>query len=58
PPMLDIPPAEDPLLQFMANTIMRYGKHKRASHIVLRTLLWVHSLTRAPPLDIVHQAVM
>ncbi|KAH9053588.1 ribosomal protein S7 domain-containing protein [Lactarius vividus] len=58
PPMLDIPPAEDPLLQFMANTIMRHGKRKRASHIVSRMLLWVHSLTRAPPLDIVRQAVL
>ena len=27
-PMLDIPPASDPLLQFMANTIMRHGKLK------------------------------
>ena len=58
PPMLDIPPAEDPLLQFMANTIMRHGKRKRASRIVSRMLLWVHSLTRAPPLDIVRQAVL
>ena len=56
--MLDIPPAEDPLLQFMANTIMRHGKRKRASRIVSRMLLWVHSLTRAPPLDIVRQAVL
>ena len=58
PPMLDIPPAEDPLLQFMANTIMRHGKRKRASRIVSRMLLWVHSLTRAPPLDILRQAIL
>ena len=58
PPMLDIPPAEDPLLQFITNTIMRHGKRKRASRIVSRMLLWVHSLTRAPPLDIVRQAVL
>ena len=56
--MLDIPPAEDPLLQFMANTIMRHGKRKRASRIVSRMLLWVHSLTRAPPLDILRQAIL
>ncbi|KAI0289962.1 ribosomal protein S7 domain-containing protein [Russula brevipes] len=58
PPALDIPPAEDPLLQFMTNTIMRHGKRQRASRIVSRMLLWVHSLTRAPPLDIVRQAVL
>lgn len=58
PPVLDIPPEEDPLLQFMTNTIMRHGKRKRASHIISRMLLWVHSLTRAPPLEIVREAVL
>lgn len=58
PPALDIPPAEDPLLQFMTNTIMRHGKRKRASRVVSRMLLWVHTLTRAPPLEIVRQAVL
>jgi small subunit ribosomal protein S7 len=58
PPILDIPPAEDPLLQFMTNTIMRHGKRKRASRIVSRMLLWVHSLTRAPPLEIVREALL
>jgi small subunit ribosomal protein S7 len=42
----------------MTNTIMRHGKRKRASRIVSRVLLWVHSLTRAPPLQIVRQAVL
>ncbi|KAI0267453.1 ribosomal protein S7 domain-containing protein [Gloeopeniophorella convolvens] len=58
PLVLDIPPAEDPLLQFMTNSIMRHGQRKRASRVVSRMLLWVHSLTRAPPLDIVRQAVL
>lgn len=58
PPILDIPPAEDPLLQFITNTIMRHGKRKRASRIVSRMLLWVHSLTRAPPLEIVREALL
>ncbi len=58
PPILDIPPAEDPLLQFMTNSIMRHGKRKRASRIVSRMLLWVHSLTRAPPLEIAREAVL
>jgi len=58
PPILDIPPAEDPLLQLMTNTIMRHGKRKRASRIVSHMLLWVHSLTRAPPLEIVREAVL
>jgi small subunit ribosomal protein S7 len=42
----------------MTNTIMRHGKRKRASRTVSRMLLWVHSLTRAPPLDIVREAVL
>ncbi|KAH9967505.1 ribosomal protein S7 domain-containing protein [Russula dissimulans] len=51
PPALDIPPAEDPLLQFVTNTIMRHGKCKRASRTA-------HSLTRAPPLEIIREAVL
>jgi small subunit ribosomal protein S7 len=58
PPVLDIPPAEDPLLQFMTKTIMRHGKRKRASRTISRMLLWVHSLTRAPPLEIVREAIL
>jgi small subunit ribosomal protein S7 len=56
--VLDIPPEEDPLLQFITNTIMRHGKRKRASRVVSRMLLWVHSLTSAPPLEIVRHAVL
>ena len=58
PPIMDIPPLEDPLLQFMTNSIMRHGKRKRASRTISRMLLWVHSLTRAPPLEIVREAVL
>jgi small subunit ribosomal protein S7 len=42
----------------MTNMIMRHGKRKRASHTISRMLLWVHSLTRAPPLEIVREAVL
>jgi len=42
----------------MTNTIMRDGKRKRASRTISRMLLWVHSLTRAPPLEIVREAVL
>jgi small subunit ribosomal protein S7 len=58
PPTLNIPPAEDPLLQFITNTIMRHGERKRASRVVSRMLLWVHTLTRAPALEIVREAVL
>lgn len=58
PSALDIPPEEDPLLQFMTNTIMRHGKRKRASNTISRMLLWVHALTRAPSLEIVREAVL
>ena len=37
---------------------MRHGKRKRASRTISRMLLWVHSLTRAPPLEIVREAVL
>jgi len=37
---------------------MRHGKRKRASRTVSRMLLWVHSLTRAPPLEIIREAVL
>src|SRR6202008_222749 len=36
----------------------RHGKRKRASRTISRMLLWVHSLTRAPLLEIVHEAVL
>ncbi|KAI0065847.1 ribosomal protein S7 [Artomyces pyxidatus] len=55
--MLDIPPAEDPLLQYLTNSILKHGNRKRASRIVSRMLLWVHTFTRAPPLEIVREAV-
>lgn len=42
----------------MTKTIMRHGKRKRASRTISRMLLWVHSLTRAPPLEIVREAIL
>ncbi len=45
-----------PLLQL--NTIVGHGERKRASRTISRMLLWVHSLTRAPPLGIVPEAVL
>ncbi|KAI0043497.1 ribosomal protein S7 [Auriscalpium vulgare] len=57
PILLDIPPVEDPLLQYLANKIQKHGKRKQAARIVSRTLLWLHTLTRAPPLPIVREAI-
>ncbi|THH15514.1 hypothetical protein EW146_g4973 [Bondarzewia mesenterica] len=58
PPILDIPPAEDPLLSYLTNSIMKHGNRKRAARIVSRTLLWIHTFTRAPPLPILRKAII
>lgn len=52
-----IPPAEDPLLTYVASRIMRHGKRQQANRIVSQTLLHLHTLTRAPPLPIFRQAI-
>lgn len=54
---MNIPPAEDPLLHFMASFIMKRGKRARASRIVSRTLLHIHAYTKAPALPIVRHAI-
>lgn len=57
PVVLDLPPEEDPLLRYLTNTIMKDGKRKRASRIVSRTLLRLHTFTQAPPLELLRRAV-
>ncbi|KAK7438456.1 hypothetical protein VKT23_018069 [Stygiomarasmius scandens] len=57
PPLMNIPPQEDPLLHFLASRIMQNGHRARASRIVSRTLLNIHAYTRAPPLPILRQAI-
>ncbi|KAA1478322.1 ribosomal protein S7 [Dentipellis sp. KUC8613] len=57
PPLLDIPPAEDPLLQYITDFMQFNGKRKRAQRTVSRMLLWLHTFTRQAPLPILREAV-
>lgn len=55
--VLDIPPAQDPLLHYLASHIMRDGKRKTAEGHIMKMLLHIHAFTRAPPLPIVREAI-
>jgi small subunit ribosomal protein S7 len=58
PALVDIPLEQDPLLHYMSSCIMKHGKRKQADRTISRMLLYIHSLARAPPLDIVREAVL
>ncbi|KAK2460702.1 hypothetical protein APHAL10511_007172 [Amanita phalloides] len=53
----DIPPAEDPLLHYFTSNIMRNGRRAKASRITSKSLLYIHTLTREPPLPILRKAI-
>ncbi|KAG9308881.1 ribosomal protein S7 [Chiua virens] len=53
-----IPPAHDPLLDYVAAVIQRDGLRARAARTVSRMLLHIHTFTRAPPTPIVREAIM
>lgn len=57
PTIMNIPPAEDPLLHYFTSKILQHGNRAKASRIMSRTLLHIHAFTRAPPLPILQQAV-
>ncbi|KAJ7760372.1 ribosomal protein S7 domain-containing protein [Mycena metata] len=57
-PLINVPPAEDPLLHFLASMIMTHGERAKARRVVSKTLLHIFTLTRAPPLPILRQAVL
>lgn len=56
-PTLDIPPATDPLLNYISTTIMRHGKRHEATRRVSRILLHLYALTRTQPLPLLRQAI-
>ncbi|KAG6889041.1 hypothetical protein C0995_004324 [Termitomyces sp. Mi166 len=56
--IMNIPPAEDPLLYYLTSHLMRHGHRARASRIVSNILLHIHAWTRAPPLPILRQAIL
>ena len=53
-----IPPAHDPLLDYITAVIQRHGFRARAARTVSRMLLHIHTFTRAPPTPIVREAIM
>ncbi|KAJ8093262.1 hypothetical protein PM082_020748 [Marasmius tenuissimus] len=57
PPLMNIPPQEDPLLHFMTSRLMHHGERAKASRHISQMLLHIHAWTRAPPLPIVRQAM-
>lgn len=57
PQLINIPPQQDPLLQYLASRLMNHGHRQKASRIVSRTLLNIHAYTRAPPLPILRRAI-
>ncbi|KAG6893688.1 hypothetical protein C0992_009003, partial [Termitomyces sp. T32_za158] len=58
PTLINIPPAEDPLLHYVTSHLMRHGHRARASRIVSNILLYIHAWTRAPPLPILRKAIL
>ncbi|KAJ8699174.1 hypothetical protein PTI98_002319 [Pleurotus ostreatus] len=57
PSIMDIPPAEDPLLNYFTSSIMQDGKRARAARITSRMLLHIHAATGADPVPTLREAV-
>jgi small subunit ribosomal protein S7 len=53
----EVPPAEDPLLRYLASAIVRRGKRAMANRIVSRTLSNVYALTHRPPVPLLREAL-
>jgi len=58
PPMLNITPAEDPLLRYLTSSIMKHGRRSKAARITSYTLLHLHSFTRSEPLPLLREAIL
>ena len=58
PPVLNIPPAEDPLLHYLTSSIMKHGRRSKAARVTSRTLLHLHSFTRSEPLPLLREAIL
>lgn len=54
---LNLPPAEDPLLQYFASWMMMSGKRHAAQRRIQRCLLHLHAFTRMEPLPLLRKAV-
>ncbi|KAG6812830.1 hypothetical protein H0H92_016099 [Tricholoma furcatifolium] len=58
PSLMNIPPAEDPLLHYVTSLLTWRGHRARAARTVSNTLLHIHAFTRAPPLPILRKAIL
>ena len=58
PTLMIIPPAQDPLLQYIAAKITHRGMRAKATRRVSRVLMHIHGYTRAQPLPILRNAVL
>ncbi|KAJ2912037.1 hypothetical protein MD484_g8378, partial [Candolleomyces efflorescens] len=56
--LFEVPPERDPLLQFLTTSVMKHGRYARAKRVISDMLLHVHTLTRAPPIPIVREAIL
>ncbi|KAL5489862.1 hypothetical protein ACEPAI_4694 [Sanghuangporus weigelae] len=54
---LDIPPAQDPLIRYLASSFLHDGRRHSAERRAARVLLHLHTLTRAEPLPLLRQAI-
>lgn len=54
---MTIPPANDPLLEYLSSHLMRHGERNKANKLVTGMLAELHKLTKMPPLPIFRQAV-
>ncbi|KZT10206.1 ribosomal protein S7 [Laetiporus sulphureus 93-53] len=57
PAEINIPPAEDPLLQFLTSCFMKDGKRQKAARVTSQVLLYIHTLTRSAPLPLLRTAI-
>ncbi len=55
---IQIPPPEDPLLNYMTSIIMRHGERKKAVRVVTRALHYIQIFTRSPPLPLIREAII
>ena len=55
--LMIIPPAQDPLLHYLASKLTKNGLRTRAAGRVSRVLMHIYSYTRAQPLPILRQAI-
>ncbi|EAU81796.1 ribosomal protein S7 [Coprinopsis cinerea okayama7 len=57
PEFFEVPPERDPVLHFLTTSVMDHGRYARAQKVISEMLLHIHTLTRSPPVPIVHEAI-